>query len=318
MTQSWSTIEGSIYGNAELSKKARMIAHKQMSLLDIVEPAGEFKLGRKSGDKIGFRLVGRISTLATTPLPETTTVPFGKPPVYHGTSQVNRYAYAVPWTGTRQDLDRIDVEETTIRSLRDHSARTHNKLIYDVLVAGRSYTYVMTNTASSPTHAWLADGTVAGTATRQLQLYDLRKIKYRAKTVNMPPADGKNYFLYGSPLIEDGVNSDVQDQGFVDVSKYAPSGAEGALQGEIGKIQGIRIACDNDVIPDETYGSGFVVGEEACKEVMVYPSHFRANMNLGGDFGNQQGICWQSLLGYKVVWNHTTHGQGSVIHITTA
>lgn len=322
MPQTWNTIEGTIYGNPELSKSARIIAHKLMTLLDAVDPAGEFNLGKKSGDKVGFRLVGRLSTLATTPLPETDTVPFQKPPIYHGTGQVNRYATAIPWTGVRDDLDRLDTEDTNIVTLRDHSARTHNKLINDVLVAGRSFTYVATGTAGSPTNAFLTDATVAATSTRNFQLYDARKLKYYATKYNIPPADGRNYFFYGSPQVEDGLNSDVQDQGWVDVQKYAPSGAEGALQGEIGRIQRMRFAIDNDVIADDAgsnnLGSGFLLGEEACREMMVYPSHFRVNLNLGGDFANQQAICWQSLLGYKVVWNYTSHGQGSIIHFTSA
>ena len=322
MPQTWNSIESSIYGNAELSNRARMIAYKKMTLLDAVEPAGEFALGRKSGDTVGFRLVGRLTTLATTALLETQTVPFQTPPVYHGTAVVARYATAIPWTGTRADLDRLDVEDTNIRTLRDHSARTHNSLINTALVNGRSFTYVCTGSTASPTHAWLDDGTVAGTAARNPQLYDLRKLKLRAVQNNIPPADGKSYWLYGSPQVEDGIISQTDDQSWTDIAKYGPSGSEGVLRGEIGMISSIRVAIDNDVIDDSagatSYGSGFLLGEEAVKEVMVYPSHFRANMNLGGDFGNQQALAWQSMLAYTVIWNYTSHGQGQVVHITSA
>lgn len=320
--QTWGAIEGSIYGNEELSSKSRQIAYKKMSLLDAVDVATEFALGKKAGDKVGYRLTGRLSTLATTPLLETQTIPFQVPPVYHGTAQVDRYGTAIPWTGLRKDLDRLDVEDTNIRVLRDHSARTHNKLIYNTAVAGRSFTYVCTGSASAKTHAFLDDGTVAATGTRNPSLYDLRKLKLRANQYNIPPADGKNYWLYGSSQVEDGIVSDTAAEGWSNVAKYAPSGAEGVLRGEIGMISGIRVAIDNDVIPDDAgsndVGSGFLFGEEAIKEVMVYPSEFRANMNLGGDFANQQAIAWQSLLTYATIWNYTSHGQGSIIHITSA
>jgi len=321
MSFTWNAYEGGIYGQPELSKQARLQAYKMMTLLDAVKPASDYALGRKSGDKVGIRLYGRIATTATTPLLETDTVPFATPPVYHGQTQVDRYATAISWTGQKKDLDRLETEDVVLRTLRDHSARTHNALINTALIAGRSFTYVCTGSTSSPTHAWLDDGTVAGTAARNIQLYDLRKLHLRAVQNNIPPADGKNFWLYGSPQVSDGIISQTEDGGWADIAKYAPSGAEGVLRGEIGKISGIRVAIDNDVIDDSagstSYGSGFCIGEEACIEAVVYPSHFRANMNLGGDFGNQQAIAWQSLLGYSTPWNFTAHGQGSVIHITS-
>jgi N4-gp56 family major capsid protein len=323
MSQTWNSIEGSIYGNAELSRQSRLIALKKTKLLDAVDPAGEFRLGRKSGDKVGFRLVGRLANTAHTALAESDTVPFDKPPIYHGTGQVFRYAQAIPWTGTRDDLDRLDVKETNIATLRDHAARTINKIIYDVLVAGRSFTYVATGTDASPTHAWLDDGTVSASAASNYSLFHARKIKLRANQNNIPPADGDNYFFYGSPRIEDGIFNDTGGNGWVDVAKYDPARVQGVLEGEIGKFSKLRHVIDNDVIADNIggsndLGSGFILGEEAVKEIMVYPVHFRVNMNVGGDFGNLQAIAWQAMLGYKVVWNYTSHGQGSVIHYTSA
>lgn len=320
MSELWSSIEGSIYGNPELSKQSRLIAMKQMMLIDAVDPAGEFALNKKSGDKVGFRLTGRISDTSETPLGESQKIPFGKPPIYHGTGQVFRYGFAIPWTGQRADLDRLDVENTNIRTLREHAARTINKLIYDVLVAGRSFTYVA---KTSSTYAWKDDGSVADAAVADFSLFHLRKMKLMAKKRNIPTADGKNHFLYGSPRMEDGLLNDTGANGFVDVSKYASGGAEGILAGEIGKIAGTRIVIDNDVLPDDigtgsVYGSGFMLGEEAAKEMMVYPVHFRANMNLGGDFGNQQALAWQCMLGYKSIWNYTSHGQGSIVHYTSS
>jgi len=108
------------------------------------------------------------------------------------------------------------------------------------------------------------------------------------------------------------------------MKKYAPGGADGLLEGEIGSYMKIRIMEDNHtaVLPDaigasSLYGSGFVCGFDACREILVYPMELLANTNLGGDFGQQKAIAWLSLLAYKTVWNYTSHGQGAVCHYTS-
>ena len=51
---------------------------------------------------------------------------------------------------------------------------------------------------------------------------------------------------------------------------------------------------------------------------VVYPPHFRVQENLSSDFGNQHGVCWQSLMAYCTEKNYTSHGEGTIIHYYTA
>lgn len=320
--ESWQEITGSIYGNPELSKKARLIARKSTRLMEAVDPPEEFALGKKSGDTVGFRLVGRLTDDSTTALGEFQKLPLTKPPIYHATGSVNRYGLAIAWTGSRADLDRLDVEDMNINVLKDQLALTINKLISTTLVAGRSYTYVA-QTAS--TFTWATDGTVAQTAAIAFSRFHATKVVLKATQVNMPPADGQNYFFFCSPEIEADLLNDVSGNGYVDVAKYASGGAEGVLNGEVGRVGRLRLIVDNDsnsvaqgIGSGSAFGSGFILGAEAIRSIMVYPPEFRVNTNLGNDFGNQSGIAWQTLEGWKVPWNYTTHGQGSVIHYTSA
>jgi len=322
MSTTWASLDGTIYDNEELSKEARMIPHLMMVMKDAVEPASEFLLGKNSGDKVGFRLYGRIPlSSADTAIQETEKVPFGEVPTFHGTGTVFRRAFAVPWTGTREDLDRLDTEAPIVRALRDHAARVENKVIYDQAVSGRSFTFVADDSATDK-YTFANDGTVAETADLPFSLLQARKLKFEATRNNIPTFDGSNWLFIGSPQIEDDLNSDVTSQGWVDVAKYAPSGAEGALRGEIGRVQRMRFAIDNDIVADDVgsnnLGSGFLFGEDAIKEMMVYPMHFRVNMNVGDDFGNNKAIAWQSFVDYVVPWNYTSHGDGRIIHYTSA
>lgn len=321
MAQQWSEISGTILGQPELSKQTRMKARKMTRLREAVDPATEFNLGKKSGDRVGFKLLGDLPFgTADTPLNETQKVPFAKPPEFTGTGRIYRRAQAIAWTGTRADLDRMDVEDGNIRSLRNHFARVDNKIIYDALLAGRSFTYVA---QSASTYTFLSDGTVTQQAQAGFSRFHANKMALELRRKNVPPADGNGYIFFVSPTIEDDLLNDTASNGFIDVKKYANSGAEGILRNEIGRIGPFRVVVDNDRMADQigqnsVRGSGIVVGFEAIKEILgPYPVHLRANLNLGGDFGNQAGIAWQSMHGYVVPWNYTTHDQGSVLHYTS-
>ena len=321
MAELWSSYGDGYYGNENLSRKLRLVAARKTKLLEAAEPSTEFNIGKKSGDKVAYRLVGEISTLATTPLNELQKIPMDTPPIYEGYAQIYRRGLGIPWTGVLEDLDRLGIEDQNIQVLQRHASKTHNSVIYSALVSGRSFTYVATG---ADTDAFLATGSVAATAAAGFSLRHAQKLAYYADSYNIPPADGENYLFYCSPKIKYGLLRDGDAAGFVPTAKYANGGAEGIINGEIGMVAGMRVIVDNHIIADSigsgsAYGSGFVLGAVALKEVMgPYPLHLRANMNLGGDFGFQKAICWVSHQGYKVPWNYTAHGQGTVIHYTSA
>lgn len=321
MSLTWTDEGAGIYGNPELSEKARFVSSKEMRLFDIVTPGEDFYLGKNSGDTIGFKLWGRISGTATTALGEFQKVPMTKPPEYTVTAQAFRYGIAVPWTGVREDLDRLDVEDTVIHSLKEHSSRTHNELIYNALVAGRSFCYTP---LTATTYNATTNGTPTGTAAVAFTTWHLRRIKLTLTKYNTPYADGENYLGVISPTMYTNLFEDATAvTSFTDVKRYADGGADGIMNGEIGKYMNVRMIEDNDILPDaigsgSAFGSGFFCGYDACREVMVYPMKLVANLNLNNDFGQQKAIAWLSLLTYKTVWNYTAHGQGTVLHYTTA
>jgi len=321
MAASWVEYSPGVFGNPELSKQGRHVASKQVRLTEAAEAAAEFNIGTKSGDRISIRITGRITNNATAALGEFQKIPFGKPPTFEVTAQVYRRGFAVAYTSTLVELDRLNVEDSLVRALSIHAAETHNTVVNTRLVAGRSFTFVPNGAA---THAWLTDGTVAASKSVAFTAYHLRKLQLEMKRVNMPHADGENYWGYVSPRMESELITDTASNGFIDTMKYASGGAEGIMDGEIGKTGKIRWVMDNHAIDDAigagtAFGSGFILGYEALKEVMgPYPMHFRANMNLGGDFGMQQGLAWLSFQDYKVPWDYATHAQAALVHATSA
>lgn len=323
MSTSWAEVESGIYGNPELSDQLRFVATKKMRMYDLVTPADDFALGKNSGDTIGFKIAGPIAGTATTALSEFLPVPMATIPQYEVSFTVYQYGLAVPWTGLREDLDRITVEDMVMHALKEHSARTHNVLIANALTSGRSFCYSATGAA---TFTLTTNGTPSGTAAAGFSLYHARKIRLSLVKYNVPPADGENYAAVASPTVIDGLLGDASSAngGYVDVAKYSPGMADGILNGEVGTVQKIRIVEDNSNAISDAIGSGsafgsmFVTGFDACREVMVYPMQILINTNLGGDFGRQKAAAWLSLLGFKTPWIYSTHGQGTVLHYTTA
>lgn len=313
----WTNVVGTIYQNPELSKKLRVLAEKRMKLSALVQPAEDLNLGKKAGDSIGMRLVGRITDSATTALGEFTQVPYSTIPEYYLTATVSRYARAVAWTGSRDDLDRMNEKDKIISRLNEHYAKTVNALVYAQLVSGRSFCYRPTGATAG---TFNDDGTSAGAPTAAWSLYHTQNVVKEMSRRNTPYADGENYIACVSPIIRFNTIMDTAVGGFTDVKKYAPGGVEGVFKNELGSMANVRFFEDNDILKDNetsTYGCGFIVGHDAIREVPVYPMQLRYNGNVGDDFGNQQAICWQMCGTWKPIWNYTTHGQGGICHLPT-
>lgn len=319
MSSNWTELSSDAFANPELSKQGRMVARKQTKLYEAVEPASEFAIGKKSGDKVQVKIFGRISGTAESALSEFTPIPFGDLPEYSVAIQAYQRGLAVPITGIREDLDRIDVRSAVIKGLTDHAARTLNKVCKDTLTTGQSFTY---SALTASTYSFTTNGTPGGSANSAFGMFHLRKMRLEAMKNNMPMADGSNYWFFGSPRIQDDLLGDTGTNAFVDISKYDPAKIQGLLAGEIGTVGNTRIVIDNDQLTDTigtgaVFGMGFLCGSEAAHEVLVYPMHFRAQSNLGGDFGRQSALCWLSLLGVKSVWSYAAHGQANYIAYTS-
>lgn len=315
MSATWTEISAGVFGNPELSMQARHLAAKQTRCFEVVSPATDFNIGKNSGDRVTARIVGRLSTLGDTALTELQPVPTFQTPIFEVTGQIYRRALGVLWTGERADLDRLSVRDETIKVLRDNAARTRNKVIYDAFVAQRSFGYVPTAAA---TKTFTSDGTVAATANSGFNWWHAITATEQLDLVNSPPADGNNRIMIGRPELESNLLKDTTAGYYVDIAKYSEGMVGEVLNGEVGKIGRLRLIIDNDVFPVTASNSnptGFIVGFEGMKQILgPYPLHFRVQLNVGMDFGNQSGIAWQSLEGFKAPKNHTTHGEGSICH----
>lgn len=322
----WADEGGGIYANPELSMQLNFVASKESRFFDIVTDPGDndVALGKNHGDTVGCKQWGRIiDATATTALSETVPIPYVTIPEYTRQATVYQRGRAVAWTGQREDLSRLQVESPVVHALKEHSSRTHNKLIYDAAVASRSFTYAPTSATAG---SFRTDGTVVSTAAAKFNGYHARQITKNLRKYNTPAFDGTNYAGIISPTMKADLFDDTTAiTGFVDVKKYT-SEADGLLNGEIGTYFGVRYMEDNDVLggtldaigSGSAFGSGLFFGMDGVIQAPVYPMELRANLNVGGDFGRQKALAWISLLGYLVMWVYSTNEQGTILHYTSA
>jgi len=315
MAATWTSISAGVYGNPELSMKARHLAAKQTRCFEVVSPATDFNIGKNSGDRVTTRIVGRLTTLGDTALTELQPVPTYQTPIFEVTGTIYRRALGVLWTGSRADLDRLSVRDETIKALRDNAARTRNKVIYTALVAQASFGYVAT---AATTRTLTTDGTVTGTANSSFNWLHAITLVKDLDNNNTPPADGKNFIMIGRPELESDLLLGTAAGQYVDIAKYSEGMVGEVLNGEVGKIGRLRLIVDNDAFSltaANSNPSGFVCGFEAIKQILgPYPLHFRVQLNVGMDFGNQSGIAWQSMEGFQAPKNFTLHTEGAIMN----
>lgn len=312
MAHDWKTAGSGYWGNPKLSSKVRMQADYQTRLIDIVDPATEYNIGKKSGDKVAISIYGRITTLGDSALGERQRFPRQNIPRYEVQATVSRRGLAVDWTETRETLFQIDERSPYTKILQENAARTNNKLIRDAVVEGRSYRYTA---LTANTYSFKTDGTAPTAAAHALNRWHLIELGKLLKQYNVPTFDGETYPFVISAQLEADLLQDVSTNGFVDVAKYAANGAADVMKGEIGKAGPFRFIVDNDqLLNGSGYGEGFIIGGDGVKEAMVNPLEILMNDNVGGQFGQEKAMAWTSFLGYSVPWNYATHGQGSVLH----
>lgn len=321
MAHSWSDLGGGYYANPELSLEARSVAAKKSSFYDILTSAGDVALGKNHGDNVACKQWGRIPGTAKTALSEYDPIPFAVVPEYTRTATVYERGLAVAWTGQRELLDRLDIEDPIVYALKEHASRTHNELIYDTAVAARSFCYSATGSAAG---TFTTNGSPSDTAAAAFNAYHARKVVTNLEKYNTPKFDGENYVAIGSSTFMEGLFNDTTTNGYVDVRKYTSS-ADGMLTGEQGKYHRTRFVLDNDIMNSydaigsgSVFGSAIYFGLDGVIEIPVLPMELRMNKNISNDFGRQAGVAWISLLGYLVMWVYSTQGQGTICHYTTA
>ena len=310
--QVWGT--SALGGNlamGRMSHKMRMFSVDACTWRQFVTIETEFGAGE--GDTHNFRKISRIQTAGGT-ITETQKIPVSNFLVYTDSATVAEYGNSIEWTGKLQLLSEVDIEDPTIKVLRDD--------MVDVLDAAAGATfqatdvyYTPTGTVAAPTSTFSYTGVVGGAATRNLQVFDVEEIHDRMERENVPYFDGENYMMVASILALRGI---MRDDDWEDMIRYGDP--ERAFKGEIGRVMGMRFTKENNVLSKTALtgglGEAIVLGDDAVFEIVALPEHMREKEPT--EYQRVFGLAWYAILAFKQAWDYTTEGEYRIVRVYTS
>ena len=312
MGQSWSIVaDGGYATEPELTKIVRMQAQEAQGFAQLVNPPDEENLGKGKGDTVSYIFVRNVATSGGA-LTESNPIPKTKMTMVKGSFTITEYGNSLEWTGKLEDLARLDVNSPFMRGLMDDVRKIENTAVYTQATATSWKAYL--DHATNNTVVITTNGTPGGAALADPQWAALIRLAGEAEDRLIPYFDGESYvYVTGQQAI---TKLRLDTSGGIELLKYESGRA--ALNGELGRIGGMRILKDNHKI-DKTAGAsafneGLLFGADAVQMQVGMPWEVRRQV---GDYGREIGVATYSIMGWKKMLNQTDHSQEHIIHVTS-
>ena len=313
MSQLWVTSSlGGYLTNNRLSRQLRTLAQPLMKFRQFV--AVKEAMGKGKGDTVYFEKLGNVQTQGGT-LVETNTMPSTFIVIKTDSMKVNEYGNSIPYTGKLEALSEFSINNIATVALRNDQRKVLDSAAAAQFVAS-DMKYVCSGTA---TYAITSNGAATATAGSasghgNLNMYHVKNIVDKMKTLRIPRYDGENYVCIASVTAIRGVKD---DSGWINAQLY--NKRHTLFNGEIGKIYSVRFVEETDYLSDtmnSIYGESVFFGADAVAEAVAIPEEIRAKVPT--DFGRSQGVAWYGILGFKKIWDYSTDGESHIIHCTSA
>lgn len=273
--------------------------------------------GKHQGESVNWLKVSNLSAHGGT-VAETNTMHETTLPLSWGTVSVAEYGLSVPFTFKLEALSEFDWNQLVREALLDDCVKVIDGTI-ERKFNETKLRYVGTATAGG---VLTTNGTAVTTNTSALNLYHLRMMKKYLKTRNVPgyPGLGGDYVLIAGPEALAGLQDSLES-----VNKYVETGYKYILNGEIGRVEGIRIIEDNFGC-SYTYSSSartatakswgqaksldaYLFGTPTVREAVAVPEEIR--VKIPTDYGRSKGIAWYGIFGWALEWD--TEGDSRII-----
>lgn len=316
--QNWGTsADGGYLANPKLSRQVRHAAQPIMKFAQFTRPEPGF--GKNKGEKIQFNRIskvqdngGAISELAA--MPETKFV------ITQGEVVVTEYGNSIPYTGKLDALSEFSVDNITTKALKDDQALTLDTAIGTEFKTCK-VKYTPTGTADNPTGTIVTTGTVAATATRHCETFDVKTIvDYMKDTLFVPKFSGMIKDGYYCCIASTGFLRTIKDDDdFIEAVKYGRP--EDLYYGEVGMYEGVRFieqvnGLTSTIGAAATYkGEALFFGDDAIVEGIALAPEIRAK--IPEDYGRSKGVAWYAILGYSLTYDTATAGEARIVHVTS-
>ena len=312
MGQSWSvTADGGYATEPELTKLVRMQAQEAQGMAQLVNPPDEANLGKGKGDTVSFLFFRNVATQGGA-LTESNPIPKTKMTLVKSSFTITEYGNSLEWTEKLEDLARVDVNHPFMRGLMDDLRKVENDAVYDQAVL-TDWKCVFDH-ASNNTITFTTNGTPGAAALADPQWPGLIRLAGEAEDRLIPYFDGESYvYVTGQQAI---TKLRLDTANGLELLKYESGRA--ALNGELGRIAGMRIIKDNHKI-DKTAGAsafneGLLFGADAVQLQVGLPWEVRRQL---GDYGREIGVAYYGIMGWKKMMDQTDHSQEHIIHVSS-
>lgn len=301
-----------VYKSHFLSENLREASIAQTVFMRYVDTEAGY--GKRMGETVTIPRASNLSEPTQPRINESTGIPIDKISLSTTSVTVKEFGRGVEFTNFLRDLSKVDVPEVHRRALQKQM-----KLSLDTAAAtafkSAKVCAIPDGVASV---AWDTDGTPSTTAVSNVNFYHLEQIRdYLYSTLFAEPfVDGDYVGIFHTKACR-GIK---QDPKFEEWNKY--TNREAKMNGEIGKIEGIRIIETNHSNAlSGTKGTGSVLGEGvvfgANAVTMAVAEDPELRMAQPSDFGRKLAIAWYGILEFGIVWDTANPGEASIVRVTS-
>lgn len=173
--------------------------------------------------------------------------------------------------------------------------------------------YTPTGTMSSKSYVLSNNGTAAAAATRNMTMWDLRRISHLMRTTYKMPYWSDNMFV---GIIPPSVQLSIrEDNEYHDLMKhYKP---EMQLRGELAPVEDFRLVGENNVLDDNlnsgTCGECVFFGRDPMVGIELEPFELQA-ANLD-PYGRFRAIRWLWRGGYERTWDYAADTEARILRV---
>ena len=251
---------------------------------------------KHEGDTVNFRKFNSL-TAAVTPLTEGVTPSGSSIDVTKVEATVRQYGDFVT-ISDKIDMVGIDpVVAETSAVLGEQAGLTVDTVVRDIVVAGTNVLY--------------AGGGTSASASKYLTGADVKKAVRALKKANAKPYEGNSYI----GIIDPETASDLMDDPmWQDVSKY--NGGTAIMDGEIGKLYGVRFIETTNVKVADNIHSTMIIGKDAYGVCDVEKgSTPQIIVKEAGSAGTADPLNQRSSVGWKTLFTAVRLNEVAMIRI---
>lgn len=323
---SWAYHPSGVYKNHALSSRLLYSALARTIFPRFMEP--ERGYGKRRGESVTITRTLQLES-ASRIGSDTETIPEVNPEQSTVSKTVSLWGLKIATTEFEETLTHFDLRSRNQRLLRNNIQLTLDKLGAEVLVS-TPVKFIPTSGGG----VWDTDGTPSTTATANMTIAQLKKIKrYMAGTLKVPPFDnGKYVGVFTTQAMAGILDSSEAATWLAPTSQTAfrrgTVGADGGIPGGMTPMAEFKGTVDNvdlyevnnlDVLR-ENLGSGSVLGEGV---VFGMDSMFLAQamapelrVGLSTDLGTKREVGWVGIFDAGLCWPEAELAR--VVHVTSA